>query len=100
MKIVLFIIGIVLLVAGFATTAWTWYDAARNGHVSDAAAYAGPVLIILGLLRLVRAAAVTPLPALVRFAVVGLAILVGYADSAAIKAVFPHATLEAATSNQ
>jgi hypothetical protein len=100
MKIAFFIIGIVVVVLGFLITGWTWLDAAANGHVSDAGAYAGPVLIILGLLRMLRAAAATPLPVLARLAVVGLAILLGYADSAAIKAAFPHAALEATTSNQ
>jgi hypothetical protein len=100
MKPVVFILGLVILVAGIGLTGWTWYDAAQNGRYSDGSAYAGPVLIVLGLLRMVRAAATIPLPGMVIMAGVGFAILIGYADSAAIKAAFPQATLETSNSSR
>jgi len=99
MKLVLLILGIVLLGFGLCTFGWTWYDASKNGRYSQAGAYAGPVLIVLGLLRILRAASATPLPSLARIAVVGVAILLGYADSAAIKAIYPNDILEDKTSN-
>ena len=91
MKIALFVLGIVVCVAGFSLTAWTWYNAAHYNRLSEPSAYAGPVLIILGALRMVRAASTVSLPSFIRLVVVGIAILVGYGDSAAIKATFPNA---------
>jgi len=99
MKIVVLIIGIVMVVVGLCLTVWTWYDAAANGRFSDASAYAGPVLLILGVLRMLRAAAAGPLPSFARLAVVGIAILVGYGNSAAVKAIFPQARPEVTTTN-
>jgi hypothetical protein len=89
MKIVGFILGIVVLVLGLGFTGFTWYSAYANGRIIGGLAYTGPVLIVLGCLRVVRAAAVVPLPSLGRIAVVGVAVLVGYGDSTAIKAIFP-----------
>jgi hypothetical protein len=99
MKIVSFIIGICFLVSGFITTCTVWYDAAYHGRISDASAYAGPVLIVLGALAMLRAAAAVPLPALLRMAVVGAAMLLGYGNTAAVKAAFPQAQSEVSTTN-
>jgi len=99
MKPAFFILGIVLLVSGVSMTAYTWYNAAFHSEISDASAYAGPVLVILGLLRMFRAAAVVPMPSMARLAVVGVAILCGYGNAAAVKAVFPQAHLEVSTTS-
>jgi hypothetical protein len=99
MKALYFILGIVLLVFGVAMTSYTWYNAAYKNDISEASAYAGPVLVILGALRIVRAAAAVPLPSVARIAVVGIAILCGYGNSAAIKAAFPQAHLESSTTS-
>ena len=89
MRIAGLIIGIVVLVVGLALTVWTWYRASFKGQIDEASAYAGPVCIVLGGLRMFRAAAVIPLQSLARIAVVGVAILIGYGNSALIKAIFP-----------
>jgi uncharacterized membrane protein len=94
MKIAYFIIGIVLLVSGVSITVWTWYDVSTTGHYSAGSAYIGPVLVILGLLRMVRAAAAVPLPAVARLAIIGLAILCGYGNAAAIKSAYPQAFVD------
>jgi xanthine/uracil permease len=91
MKLVLFIIGLVVLGLGAWLTGETWYSAAFQSHFSEASAYAGPVLIILGLLRIARAAMPVQLPSFFRIAVVLLAIGTGYGNSALIKMVYPNA---------
>jgi len=97
MKPVNFIIGIVLLVFGVSMTIYTWYNAAYRNEISDASAYAGPVLMILGVLRMARSAAAVPMPAFGRLAIIGVAILCGYGNAAAVKAAFPQAHLEIST---
>jgi hypothetical protein len=99
MKIAFLLIGIVVLGFGCWLMGSTWYDAAYLGHFSEASAYAGPVLIILGLLRMVRAAAAGPLPQVFRIGVVGLAIATGYGNSALVKMAFPNAAHEKASAN-
>jgi hypothetical protein len=91
MKFAFLIIGIVVLGLGCWLLGSTWYDAAFLGHFSEASAYAGPVLIILGLLRMARAASAVPLPQVFRLGVVGLAIATGYGNSALLKLAFPNA---------
>ena len=100
MKILLFIIGIVVLVVGLGLTGWTWYDAAENGRISVGSAYAGPVLVILGALRMFRASIAGPLPSVIRIAIVGVAIALGYGNSAAVKAIFPQAQPEVTTTTK
>jgi hypothetical protein len=89
MKIIGFILGLIALAAGLSLTGWVWYRAA-NGQIDESTAYAGPVLIVLGGLRIVRAAAVVPLQLLARLAVIGMAILCGYGNSAIMKTMFPN----------
>jgi hypothetical protein len=89
MKLIVFILGIVLLVVGLGITGWVWYRASQ-GQINEPLAYTGPVLLVLGGLRMLRAAVVVPLPAVGRLAIVGLAILAGYGNAAAIKAVYPN----------
>ncbi len=100
MKIAFLIIGIVVLGFGCWLTGETWYDAAFNSHFSEASAYAGPVLIILGLLRMARAAAAVALPQVFRLGVIGLAILTGYGNSALVKMAFPNAVHVKEAANQ
>jgi hypothetical protein len=100
MKVTIFIIGVVVMVVGFALTGWTWYDAAENGRISEGCAYAGPVLIVLGALRMLRASVAGRLPIFVTIPVVGVAIGLGFGNSALVKAAFPQATPEVTTSSR
>jgi hypothetical protein len=89
MKILLFILGLVIAVLGLGLTISSWYVADSEGRIVDGLAYAGPLLLIIGLWRVLSSATAATPPAIFRIIAVGIGFAAGFGNTAALKAVFP-----------
>jgi len=89
MKIILFILGLVISVAGLGITVYGWYVAHTQGRIFDGLSYSGPFLLIVGLWRVLSSATAARPPAIFRMVAVLIGFAAGFGNTAALKATFP-----------
>ena len=95
MRIAILIFGLLFTGAGVGMTGYSWYDAASTSTIVDGLAFGGPVLLVVGIYRIIRAGIV--MPYLFRFVAVGIGLAVGYANVSIQKTLFPSDRIVATT---